>query len=166
MKNVNTEIIKYQREILDLYETIKNRTNLDESSFGSDFNNYNGSDEQPQEEGGNDAVDNLDQEKEQTKVRRRRSFNDVDLENEVIWNQFTGADIRAMMPNDMFITDDKYHAINKVMNCKFSLGLDQNLEFYFSSNEKLNSKMFFENFFSNHSDNTKSKSSSSLIKQV
>ncbi len=87
---------------------------------------------------------------------------------DLLWNGLTGNQILAMMPSmtNMSIDDDDNHAVNKMMNCKYSLGLDQNLEFYFSSNEKLSSKRFFENFFSNNSDTPKGKKSSTRIKQV
>jgi hypothetical protein len=75
-------------------------------------------------------------------------FIDIDTAEE-IWEGQTGENILAMMPTDMKINNNLHHAIKKILNCNYSLALNANLEFYFSSDEKVS----IGNFNFNQSDN-------------
>ena len=78
-----------------------------------------------------------------------------------IWNQFTGHDLLNMLPGDLHVEEDHAHAINQVLNCNYTLALDQSFEFYFSSDEELSSKKLFDRFFGNYSHQASFSSTSS-----
>ena len=187
MKNVNTEITKYNKHILEMYENAKknNIQDFDMSAFDNNYNNDNNNngtnspsdlvddyvvddeDTSAAKQNNNSSREEEDDYSETANERRRRRkrravapetttattttttsvssseqgytrFTYAELMARVIWNKYTGRELVHMMPTNLSISkelDDahKYHALNNMGNCNYSLSLDQNLEFYFAA---------------------------------
>lgn len=155
MKNINTEITKYHKYILDVYERIK-KENRTVFSDNTDFDyesdkaavleqvldqNYDQYDEEneiptttlpPTTKASYSNVSDYFDEVHSVKKRDaefEHKYND--LMNSHIWKQFKGKDIKKMLPDDLDVR--KYTALSSFDKCNFSLGLDKNLEYYFST---------------------------------
>lgn len=189
MKNVNTEITKFNEHILKVYEEKKKNQSPGDDQFGVGFgddvvtndgfgDNF-GDDESDgvTDESSDQAADAVKNSNSKSstpaagqKSRGKRDADHDDKSNgkheDLIWKQFTESIIQKMVPSKLTIKQNELqnHAINDVLNCNYTLALDKNLEFYFSSNENLNAKEFFKSFFNgNKTQSSDSVSSSSRL---
>jgi hypothetical protein len=191
MKNVNAEMTKYHKEVLNLYEKIKKEnksaswtidenTSHSNSSMSHNYDFFTNETEYTQEDSGGegdetetdyDANQNdFDDYEEktlsdsiQTKNRTRRKRDADMLSNEppgkeimgrFVYKKLKGEEIFNMIPQDMTINSNSKqfvnHAFNKVKICNYSLGLDTNLEFYFSSSPPRSTLENFTSSVSKH----------------
>ena len=177
MKNVNAEMTKYHKEVLNLYEKIKKENKSESWKISMDYNSshsnssisnnydfYNANDTDYTQENGEDSggdetesdygnQNDFDDYEEKTisdtqvnsKTRKKRDATESlsneppskDLMSRFIYKKLKGEEIYKMLPPDLTINNNSKlflnHAFNKVKFCNYSLGLDTNLEFYFSS---------------------------------
>ncbi|CAF0855134.1 unnamed protein product [Brachionus calyciflorus] len=142
MKNINTELTKYNEHILKMYNEKKLKAKMDsEREYIDDDDNYNNN------------VEDLNEENTNSKrIKRDFVLSDEDeLEHLLTSNVFkdlTGSDIRQRLSNTKLSSQNFLNLINEYNTCNFSHGLDENLEFYFNyknSNELNNNLLTVDN---------------------
>ncbi len=214
MKNVNTELTKYNKYVLDLYEKIKRENRTDpndkfkefyENHTPENYVDYSGDEDnknvnedydyesESESENGNNqnenknrlsqnathnqssnisnnsssnTLTNKDKEDEDfyldeelstkpangnSKSSNRKIKRDVvnaslidqseseygSLMHQIVYNDLTAQTLINLLPNNLIVNIDlnpnSNHALNTIKQCNYSLGLDQNLEFYFEA---------------------------------
>ncbi len=171
MKNVHTELTKFNKYILDVYENVKK---ANRSDFPEDTGGFNGGQEEEDlDSGGNsdeNAEDDLDSEADFGPPHQLSLYSssgdsvspvepvDYSVED-FVWKGIKSDSLVKMLPKERSISSDSIHAFNSIEKCNYSLGLDENLEFYFTSSQlaKLHNFEHFKNLSLQPSTNNQSK---------
>jgi len=177
MKNVQTELTKYNKHILEIYEDVK-RKNLSDYSEFPDYDNretetgLNDESSGPEEESilnepsdtNIETIEPVIEEEKMPVLSLYSSSSSSDSEllevsnlPDFNWKGIPKSDIIKMLPKTSINTDDSNykHAFRSIEQCNYSLGLDENLEFYFSASQlaKLHNFEYFKNILKNNNNN-------------